>query len=162
MERQLKTRGMADWKTYLRWHLVHAKAALSFAALRPGELRFLQQVPARRRRDAAPLEALRALRGSRPGRGPRPGIRRQDLYRRHQAARPRHDQGDREGHGNRPSTSSPGWATRPRSRRCAKLHGMVNKIGYPDKWRDYSSVASSAAISWATSTAPPSSKPSAS
>ena len=22
----------------------------------------------------------------------------------------------------------------------AKLHGMVNKIGYPDKWRDYSSV----------------------
>ncbi len=22
-----------------------------------------------------------------------------------------------------------------------KLHGMVNKIGYPDKWRDYSSVA---------------------
>jgi len=23
----------------------------------------------------------------------------------------------------------------------AKLHGMVNKIGYPDRWRDYSSVA---------------------
>ncbi len=21
-----------------------------------------------------------------------------------------------------------------------KLHGIVNKIGYPDKWRDYSSI----------------------
>ena len=26
VERQLKTRGIADWKTYLRWHLAHAAA----------------------------------------------------------------------------------------------------------------------------------------
>lgn len=26
VERQLKTRAIADWKTYLRWHLVHNKA----------------------------------------------------------------------------------------------------------------------------------------
>ena len=37
------------------------------------------------------------------------------------------------------SSSSPGWATPPKSGRLPKLHGMVNKIGYPDKWRDYSS-----------------------
>ena len=28
---------------------------------------------------------------------------------------------------------------RPGSSATAKLHAIVNKIGYPDKWRDYSS-----------------------
>ena len=38
--------------------------------------------------------------------------------------------------------------------RCEKLHAIVNKIGYPDNWRDYaSSVACSAATSSATSSA---------
>ena len=31
-----------------------------------------------------------------------------------------------------------GDATKKRA--LEKLHGIVNKIGYPDKWRDYSSV----------------------
>ena len=52
-------------------------------------------------RDAAALEALRAAGGPRSGRGARPGLRGQDVRRRHQAARARHDQGDREGHGSR-------------------------------------------------------------
>ena len=43
---------------------------------------------------------------------------------------------------------------RPRSARSEKLHAIVNKIGYPDKWRDYGAVHDrSAATSSATSSA---------
>ena len=38
------------------------------------------------------------------------------------------------------SASCPGWATRPSSRHSRSCTPIVNKIGYPDKWRDYSSV----------------------
>ena len=34
----------------------------------------------------------------------------------------------------------PGRVHETRARAIDKLHGIVNKIGYPDKWRDYSSV----------------------
>ena len=40
----------------------------------------------------------------------------------------------------------------------AKLHGIRNKVGYPDKWRDYSSVNIVATISTATPCAPRSSR----
>src|SRR5208283_2792235 len=51
----------------------------------------------------------------------------------------RHDPPDREGHGERDRQPV---VDGPETRRQAllKLHTMVNKIGYPDKWRDYSSV----------------------
>ena len=74
-ETLLKSRSLDDWKTYLRWHLVHAKAPLSFLAVRGRQFRFLQQVPARRGRDAAALEALRAARGRRSRRSAGPGVR---------------------------------------------------------------------------------------
>ena len=112
---------LADWKTYLRWHLVHAKAPLSFVALRSGQFRFLQQISARRERDAAALEALRAARGPRSGRSAGPGLRREDLRARHQAARPRHDQGNRSRPWRARSSSCRGWARRPsnaRSKSC--------------------------------------------
>ena len=41
VERQLQTRGIADWKAYLRWHLVHDRGGVSFHGLRAGEFRFL-------------------------------------------------------------------------------------------------------------------------
>ena len=31
-----------------------------------------------------------------------------------------------------------------------KLHAVMNKIGYPEKWRDYSKLILSAATIWAT------------
>jgi putative endopeptidase len=39
-----------------------------------------------------------------------------------------------------------------------KLRAVTNKIGYPDKWRDYSSVKIVRGERWATTSAPPSSK----
>jgi endothelin-converting enzyme/putative endopeptidase len=38
--------------------------------------------------------------------------------------------------------------TKPRA--LEKLHNIANKIGYPDKWRDYSSVIISPMTFWAT------------
>ena len=47
-----------------------------------------------------------------------------------------------------------GCPTTPRSRRAVKLRAVANKIGYPDRWRDYSSLRSSAATRSATRCAP--------
>ena len=38
------------------------------------------------------------------------------------------------------SSNCPGWAKPPRSARSKSCTRIVNKIGYPDQWRDYSSV----------------------
>ena len=38
------------------------------------------------------------------------------------------------------SQSSSGWATRPRRRRSRSSTRSCNKIGYPDRWRDYSAL----------------------
>ena len=83
LQAEFKSRSLADWKTYLRWHLVHGQGCvLSFLGVCAGELRFLQQVSARLEGDAAALEALRAPRGSRPGRGAGPGVRPENFRRR--------------------------------------------------------------------------------
>ena len=42
-----------------------------------------------------------------------------------------------------------------RQQALAKLHAIVNKIGYPDKWRDYSISKSRAATLRATCAAAP-------
>ena len=43
LEAQLKSRSLDDWKTYLRWHLAHAKRAYLSSAFVNGQFRFLQQ-----------------------------------------------------------------------------------------------------------------------
>ena len=38
------------------------------------------------------------------------------------------------------SRNFPGMGPETKQNALIKLHSVVNKIGYPDKWRDYSSV----------------------
>jgi len=68
LETQLKSRPLADWKTYLRWHVAHARAPYLFIQIRSTQFRVLQQVSARRDPAPASLEALRPFHRSRSGR----------------------------------------------------------------------------------------------
>jgi len=139
VERQLKTRPIADWRTYLRWHLVHSEAAYLSSSFVQANfdfyskyLRGVAEMPPRWKRcvrlvDRDLGEALgqvfvaqnfsgdtkqRALEMTRE-------IEKAMVTDIHQL-------------------TWMGDATKKMA--LEKLHGMVNKIGYPDHWRDYSSV----------------------
>jgi len=139
VQRQLETRPVADWKTYLRWHFVHDKAAyLSTPFVRANfdffskYLRGVAELPPRWKRcvryiDRDLGEALgqvfvektfttdtkaRALAMTREVEKTMETDIRQLTW-----------MGD---------------ATKQQA--LLKLHAIVNKIGYPDKWRDYSAV----------------------
>ena len=51
-----------------------------------------------------------------------------------------HDEGNRGGHGSEICKQLPWMSDATKQQALEKLHAMVNKIGYPDKWRDYSSI----------------------
>ena len=74
---QLGRRPVADWKTYLKWHLLDAAAPSLSDAVRPGGLRLQQRVPERRQGDEAALEALRGVDRQPARRGARQEVRRE-------------------------------------------------------------------------------------
>ena len=53
LQTQLKTRTLDDWKTYLRWHLTHAKAPLLSSAFVSSNFDFCEPLFARRPNHAA-------------------------------------------------------------------------------------------------------------
>ena len=139
VERQLKARGLADWKTYLRWHVVRAKATYLSPAFVQASFEFyskylrgVTEMPPRWKRcvryvDRDLGEALGQVFVAKtfPGDMKKRTL---DMTREIEKAMEA-DLGQ---------LTWMGDATRKQA--FEKLHGMVNKIGYPDKWRDYSSV----------------------
>ena len=139
MEAEVKSEDLANWKTYLRWHLVHANAPyLSSPFVNANfdfyskTLRGVEQIQPRWKRcvnyvdndlgealgqayvekyfsPEAKQSALKMVREIE-------GAMEQDMK----------------------SLSWMSDATRQRA--LEKLHTMVNKIAYPDKWRDYSKL----------------------
>jgi len=139
VELLLKTRNLEDWKTYLRWHLVHSKAAFLSAPFEQANfdfyakhLRGLEAMPPRwkrcvRRVDADLGEALGQVfveRTFAPATKQRALAMTQEI----EASMEREIR----------QLDWMGDATKQRA--LEKLHAIVNKIGYPDKWRDYSSI----------------------
>ncbi len=139
MSSELATASLADWKTYLRWHLVHSDARhLSSAfvnedfAFYGKTLRGQQELQPRWKRCT---EAVDGYLGEALGQAyvekyfP-PDAKQQALkmVKEIQAAMEE-------------DINSLTWMS-PATKRQAleKLHGMANKIGYPDKWRDYSKL----------------------
>jgi putative endopeptidase len=127
------------WKTYLKWNVINARgASLSEPIVKAG-LRVLRQVPARREGDEAALEALR--RGDR-----RSSARRSASVRR--ALLPARGQGAHAGDGEEPPAGDGRHHPRPRldgartrkQKALEKLSTFNPKVGYPDKWKDYSGV----------------------
>ena len=139
LERELKERPLADWKTYLRWQAAHAAAPyLSDAFVKANfefygrRLRGVEQIQPRWKRcvsyvDGQLGEALGQVFVARTF-TPETKARALEMVRQIEAAMERDL---------REITWMSG-ATKEQA--LAKLHAVTNKIGYPDKWRDYSSV----------------------
>jgi endothelin-converting enzyme/putative endopeptidase len=139
LEAQLKSRKLEDLKTYLRWHIVHAEAAyLSTPFVMANfeffgkHLRGLQQLPPRWKRcvqfvDRDLGEALGQVFVEKTS-GAEVKQRALTMTREIQKAM------------ETDLTQLTWMSSETKKQALEKLHGMVNKIGYPDQWRDYGPV----------------------
>jgi endothelin-converting enzyme/putative endopeptidase len=139
LQRLLQSKSLADWKTYLRWHLMHAKAPYLSSPFVMANFDFyskylqgLEVLPPRwkrcvRRVDADLGEALGQVFVQKTFGG--------DTK---QRALVMTDGIEAAMESEIRQLPWMGEATKQRA--LEKLHGIVNKIGYPDKWRDYSSI----------------------
>jgi len=139
MNQELEKENLAGWKTYLRWHLVHADAPFLSAAFLNENFDFYektlqgqQELQPRRKRCTqyvdddlgealgqvyvekyfspdAKQQALKMVKGIE-------AAMEQDI------------------------NSLPWMSAATKQQALVKLHAMANKIGYPDKWRDYSKL----------------------
>jgi endothelin-converting enzyme/putative endopeptidase len=135
----LTSRPLDDWKTYLRWHLVHASASVLSSAFVNANfdfysktLRGTEQLAPRwkrcvRRVDGDLGEALGQVFVQKTF-GPDTKARALVMTKQVEAAM--------EGE----IRQLPWMGEATRNKALEKLHALVNKIGYPDKWRDYSSI----------------------
>ncbi len=139
VEHELKTVPLADWKTYLRWHAVHARAPyLSKPFVTENfdffsrTLRGVAQQPPRWKQCVRYVD--RDL-GEALG---------QEFVRRTFSAKTKEDTVDmtrRIEKAMENEIKTLDWMTEPtKERALEKLHAVANKVGYPDRWRDYSSV----------------------
>ena len=139
LNNQLQTRSVDDWKTYLRWHLIHAKAPfLSDAFVNEDfdfysrTLRGVQQLAPRwkrcvRRVDNDLGEALGQVYVAKVF---SPELKARTLKMTQQIEQAMED-----------DIKNLNWMSdATKEEALKKLHSIVNKIGYPDKWRDYSSI----------------------
>ena len=139
LEVLFKSRSMADWKAYLRWHLVNSKAEYLSPAFVHADfdfyekyLRGLQQEPPRWKVCVAGVdrqlgEALGQVFVAKTF-GPDTKRRALAMTQEIEAAMQREIE----------QLDWMGPATKEKA--LEKLHAIINKIGYPDKWRDYSSI----------------------
>ncbi len=139
VEKQLKTRPIADWKTYLRWHAAHNRAPYLAAAFVKEDFEFysrhlrgVKEMQPRWKKcvklvDANLGEALGQVFVARTFTG---DVKGQAL------AMVKEIEKAMEA-----DLKQLPWMSDPtRVRALEKLHAMVNKIGYPDRWRDYSAL----------------------
>jgi endothelin-converting enzyme/putative endopeptidase len=139
VERELQAVPLPEWKAYLRWHLVHAAAPyLSKAFVAENfdfyskTLRGVQQQPPRWKqcvryvdRDLGEALGQEFVRRTFT---PQTKARTVDITNRVEKAMER-------------EIKSLDWMTdATKARALEKLHAIANKVGYPDRWRDYSSV----------------------
>jgi endothelin-converting enzyme/putative endopeptidase len=139
MNETIEKESLPDWKTYLRWHLVHANAAhLSSAFLNENfafygkTLQGQQELKPRWKRCTEYVDDYlgEALGQAYVQKYFSPNAKQQAL----KIVKEIQAQMERDING------LPWMSAATKQQALAKLHGMANKIGYPDKWRDYSKL----------------------
>jgi endothelin-converting enzyme/putative endopeptidase len=139
MSEELQKESLADWKTYLRWHVVHADAShLSAPFLNENfafygkTLRGQQELKPRWKRctEYVDNDLGEALGQAYVKKYFSPEAKQKALkiVKEIQTAMQQDING------------LPWMSPATKQQALAKLHGMANKIGYPDKWRDYSKL----------------------
>jgi endothelin-converting enzyme/putative endopeptidase len=139
MNTELEKESLADWKTYLRWHLVHADAPfLSTAVLNENfafygkTLRGQQELQPRWKRCTENVDddLGEALGQAYVEKYFSPDAKQQavKMVKEIEAAMAQD------------INSLPWMSAATKQQALVKLQAMANKIGYPDKWRDYSKL----------------------
>jgi endothelin-converting enzyme/putative endopeptidase len=139
LDKEINDVPLADWKAYLRWHAVHARApylSKNFATedfnFYRKTLRGVSEMPPRWKqcvryvdRDLGEALGQEFVRRTFTAETKQRTV---DMTRRIEKAMENEiDKLD--------------WMTAPTKQRALeKLHAIANKVGYPDRWRDYSSV----------------------
>jgi putative endopeptidase len=139
VDRELRVVSLDDLKTYLRWHTVHAMAPFLSSAFVNENFAFyaknlhgVEELPARWKRcvttidhqlgDALGQEFVKLTFG--------PELK----------AKTRHMTQQIEAAMESEIKNLDWMGPQTKLKALEKLHGIVNKVGYPDKWRDYSSL----------------------
>ena len=135
----LQSRSLEDWKTYLRWHLVHVKAPYLSAAFATANfdfysryLRGVQEMPPRWKRCVRQVDAQL---GEALGQ-----VFVQKTFGADTKARALLMTKDVESAMESEIRQLPWMGEATKKRALEKLHAVKNKIAYPEKWRDYSSI----------------------
>ncbi len=139
LDGELKARSLDDWKTYLRWHLAHSEAPYLSSPFVEANfdfyskyLRGVKEIAPRWKRcerlvDRDLGEALGQVFVQKAF-PPEMKQRTLAMTKEIEAAM-------------QSEIQQLPWMSAPTKQRALeKLHAVVNKIGYPDKWRDYSSI----------------------
>jgi putative endopeptidase len=139
MNEELKKESLADWKIYLRWHLVHADAQFLSSAFLNENFEFygktLQGRKELRPRWKRCTDEVDGYLGEALGQAYvekyfSPEAKQQALK---MVKEIETAMGE--------DIESLQWmSATTKQQALIKLHGMANKIGYPDKWRDYSKL----------------------
>ena len=138
--RQWRRASVADLQTYLRWHVTRASAPALAARFDEEHfdffsrsLRGVQAQPPRWKRCVTLVDAQlgEALGQQFVSRSFSPALKERALHMTHQVEQAMRDDID-----------SLSWMSAPtRARAQEKLKAIVNKIGYPERWRNYDSYA---------------------
>ena len=139
MDHQLKTRSLAELKTYLRWHVVNASASLLSSDFVNEEfdfygrkLRGTKELKPRWKRCVGYVDEQlgEALGQEFVARAFSPELKKKTVEMTDQIEKAMQQEIERLD-----------WMSATTKKRAiGKLHAVVNKVGYPDRWRDYSSV----------------------
>ncbi|HYL35794.1 MAG TPA: M13 family metallopeptidase [Bryobacteraceae bacterium] len=139
LQTQLKSRSLADWKTYLRWHLVFARARTLSAPFVQANFdfysKYLRGVKEMQPRWKRCVQRVDADLGEALG---QVFVQKTFAADTKQRAVAMTKEIEKAMESEIQQLSWMGEETKKRA--LEKLHTVVNKIGYPDKWRDYSSI----------------------
>jgi putative endopeptidase len=135
----LETRDLNDWKTYLRWHLVHAKAAYLSSSFADANFDFYQKYL--RGVEVMQPRWKRCVRQVDRDLGEALGqVFVQKTFGSDTKARALKMTNEIEAAMQTEIEQLPWMGDATKKRALEKLHAVANKIGYPDRWRDYSSI----------------------
>lgn len=139
VDRAIRTVPLSDWKTYLRWHAVHASAPYLSQPFVTENFEFFSRTL--RGVKAMPPRWKQCVRYVDRDLGEALG---QEFVRRTFGADTKAktvDMTKRIETAMEQEIKALDWMSEPtKARALEKLHAIANKVGYPDKWRDYSAI----------------------
>jgi putative endopeptidase len=139
LEEQLKASSLSDIKTYLRWHLVHDKARFLSPAFVDADFNFsgkyLRGVTVLQPRWKRCVQTVDRTLGEALGQ-----VFVEKTFTPETKARTVAMTKEIESAMQQEIDALTWMSPATKEQALVKLHGIANKIGYPDKWRDYSSV----------------------